>query len=100
MISFKKFINNLTFIDLFAGIGGFHYALHKLGLKCVFASEINKDARISYETNFKKISSELFKKNNFNEDIYNQEKNRYLILIYVVQVFRANHLVKLEKKRF
>ena len=46
MISFKRFINNLTFIDLFSGIGGFHFALHKLGLKCVFASEINKDARI------------------------------------------------------
>ena len=76
MISFKRFINNLTFADLFAGIGGFHQALHKLGLKCVFASEINKDARISYETNFKKISSELFKKNNFNEDIYNQEKQQ------------------------
>ena len=76
MISFKRFINNLTFADLFAGIGGFHQALHKLGLKCVFASEINKDARISYETNFKKISSELFKKNNFNEDIYNQENKK------------------------
>ena len=75
-ISFKKFIKNLTFIDLFAGIGGFHYALHKLGLKCVFASEINEDARNSYQTNFKKISPDLFKKNNFNDDIYNQEKKQ------------------------
>jgi DNA (cytosine-5)-methyltransferase 1 len=75
-ISFKKFIKNLTFIDLFAGIGGFHYALHKLGLKCVFASEINKDARNSYQTNFNKISPDLFQKNNFNDDIYNQEKKQ------------------------
>ena len=55
---------NLTFIDLFAGIGGFHLAFHKLGLKCVFASEIDADARVSYEKNFRITSPKtLFKKN-------------------------------------
>ena len=59
-----------TFIDLFAGIGGFHLAFHKLNLKCVFASEIDNGARESYEKNFKKISPELFSNGNFNKDIF------------------------------
>lgn len=57
------------FIDLFAGIGGFHIAFHKLGLECVFASEIDKHARQTYEKNFRKISPDLFLNNLFNEDI-------------------------------
>ena len=42
-----------TFIDLFSGIGGFHFVLSSLGLKCVYASEIDKFARKTYEINFK-----------------------------------------------
>ena len=57
------------FIDLFAGIGGFHIALHKIGGECVFASEIDKFARITYETNFKKLAPNLFEDNLYNSDI-------------------------------
>ena len=57
------------FIDLFAGIGGFHLAFHDLGLRCVFASEWDGYARKTYEKNFKKISPELFRSNNFVGDI-------------------------------
>lgn len=57
------------FIDLFAGIGGFHLALHNLNAECVFASEIDRYARITYEHNHKNISPELFASENFAGDI-------------------------------
>ena len=40
------------FIDLFAGIGGFHLALNKLNGECVFASEWDKECQKVYEKNF------------------------------------------------
>ncbi len=42
----------MRFIDLFAGLGGFHLALKQLGHHCVFASEINESLRELYEKNF------------------------------------------------
>lgn len=50
----------VTFIDLFAGIGGFHYALHGQGAECVFASEWEPNCRYTYEENFKNMSPKLF----------------------------------------
>lgn len=53
----------MKFIDLFAGIGGFHLALSRLNMECVFASEIDEYARSVYLKNFN------FDKHLFNKDI-------------------------------
>lgn len=42
----------LRFIDLFAGLGGFHIALESLGCQCVFASELKGDLMSLYKKNF------------------------------------------------
>ncbi|WP_083254764.1 MULTISPECIES: DNA (cytosine-5-)-methyltransferase [Exiguobacterium] len=44
--------NNLKFIDLFAGIGGFRIAGEENGMNCVFSSEIDKFACEVYKNNF------------------------------------------------
>lgn len=64
----------LTFIDLFAGIGGFHLAFDDLDVKCVFASEWDIDARKTYEANFHSRSPDLFNSGNFAGDITEVEK--------------------------
>lgn len=42
----------LRFVDLFAGLGGFHVALGGLGHRCVFAAEVDPDLNALYERNF------------------------------------------------
>lgn len=46
---------SFTFIDLFAGIGGFRLALEKNNGRCVFSSEWNKHSQVTYATNFGEI---------------------------------------------
>ena len=41
-----------TFIDLFAGIGGFRVAMQSLGGKCVFTSEWDEKSQLTYKANF------------------------------------------------
>lgn len=43
---------NFTFIDLFAGIGGFRIAMQNLGGRCIFSSEWDKAAQKTYKINF------------------------------------------------
>lgn len=56
----------VRFIDLFAGIGGFHLAMHSPEVQsisptaCVFASEWDAHARSTYELNFRPLSPQIF----------------------------------------
>lgn len=53
MIKIKeKYFKGWTFIDLFAGLGGFHLALESLGAKCIYANEWDKHVQKVYAENF------------------------------------------------
>lgn len=43
---------DFTFIDLFAGIGGFRLAMQSVGGKCIFSSEFNEPAQKTYFANY------------------------------------------------
>jgi DNA (cytosine-5)-methyltransferase 1 len=61
------------FIDLFAGIGGFHIAFHNAGCDCVFASEKDLFARKTYYSNFKNISPDLFNEAMLESPLFNKD---------------------------
>lgn len=48
----NKILNGLTFIDLFAGLGGFRLSLESLGAKCIYSNEWNKAVQKVYAENF------------------------------------------------
>jgi len=47
--------SRFTFIDLFAGIGGFRIAMQNLGGQCVFSSEWDKAAQKTYFANYGEV---------------------------------------------
>lgn len=51
--------SSFRFVDLFAGIGGFHAAMKTFGGECVYAVEIDPRARSVYEANWGQAASGL-----------------------------------------
>lgn len=43
---------SFTYIDLFCGIGSFHYSFNKFNWRCIMASDINQAARETYYHNY------------------------------------------------
>ncbi|MDZ7935059.1 MAG: DNA cytosine methyltransferase [Emticicia sp.] len=54
----KKQAHKFTFVDLFAGIGGFRIPLEELGGRCLGFSEIDKKAIETYKNNFVDVNNE------------------------------------------
>jgi DNA (cytosine-5)-methyltransferase 1 len=48
-------MQNFTFIDLFAGIGGMRLGFESVGGKCIFSSEWDTSAQKTYSTNFNEV---------------------------------------------
>lgn len=57
--SIERRKQQFTFIDLFAGIGGFHQAMASLGGRCIMAAEIDKDCVETYKLNFRVDEKEI-----------------------------------------
>lgn len=53
-------MKSLRFVDLFAGLGGFHVALSSLGHQCVYASELDPDLRELYLKNFPAMKGKIY----------------------------------------
>lgn len=59
--------NNMKFIDLCCGIGGFHQALKNIGFECVWASDIDEECRKNYKLNYHMEPNDDFTKVNIQD---------------------------------
>ena len=55
----KKSLAGYSFIDLFAGLGGFRIALESLGAKCVYSNEWNVPVQKVYADTFARLKNEV-----------------------------------------
>ena len=81
------------FIDLFAGIGGFHQAMRYLGGECVMAAEIDQECVNTYKANFH------VKNNCIWGDVNNIAPESIEPFDVLCAGFLVNHLARLERKK-
>ena len=91
--------NTFKFIDLFAGIGGFHLALESLGGKCVMMSEIDEHCQEVYKKNFSdtRIEGDIYV---LNENLSNIPDHDILCAGFPCQPFsKGGHRLGFEDTR-
>lgn len=49
---YMKHKHKIKYVDLFCGLGSFHYSFSKLGFECVMACDIYKPSRENYKLNY------------------------------------------------
>jgi len=84
---------NIKFIDLFAGIGGFHKALqlvaeeNNFNIECVFVSEIDKYAIETYSKNFKIDKEKILNIRSLDDNVSQVPDHDFLFAGFPCQAF-------------
>ncbi|WP_146638009.1 DNA cytosine methyltransferase [Spiroplasma clarkii] len=86
-------MKEIRFIDLFAGIGGFHKALEsvakkkKLDIKCVFVSEIDKESIETYSSNFSIDKEKIINIRDLDDNMSGVPEHDFLFAGFPCQTF-------------
>lgn len=86
-------MQNIKFIDLFAGIGGFHKALeivakkNKFDIECVFVSEIDQEAIETYINNFSFSKEKIINIRDLDENATQIPNHDFLFAGFPCQTF-------------
>jgi DNA (cytosine-5)-methyltransferase 1 len=86
--------NLITFIDLFAGIGGMRIAFESLGAQCLLTCEIDKNALITYKKNYKPTHNHIYAEDVINLQSKSIPKHDILIAGFPCQPYSIAGLRK------